>query len=316
MSNFSNPIFHDETKAREWLEAELWPDGPVCPHCGTIGEATLLKGKSTRPGVYKCKACRRPFTVTVRTIYERSHIPLHKWLAATQLMMSSKKGMSALQIHRLLGITPRSAWFMCHRIRESLRETKPEALGGENRIVEVDETYVGGKEKNRHAWKRTGLGGAANKETVFSLVERGGRARSFHVASVSSNNLRTILNAQLHPETALMTDGAGQYRHMHKDFKHESVNHDAGEYVRGSVHTNTIENYFSIFKRGIIGTYHHVSQQHLKRYLAEFDFRYNERQALKVDDAQRMTKSVQGIVGKRLTYHQIGGGTNNDGRLE
>ncbi len=192
---------------------------------------------------------RRKFTALVGTVMERSHIPLSKWLLAMHLMCASKKGISAHQLHRMLGITYKSAWFMAHRIREAMRELHPEKsgpLGGEGKTVEVDETYVGGKEKNRHRSKRTGQGGAAGKETVFSLVERGGRARSFHVASVSSNNLRAILGAQLHPRNALMTDGAGQYRHMGKDFAHQSVNHDAGEYVRGSAHTNTIESYFAI----------------------------------------------------------------------
>ena len=306
MSDFSNPIFHDETKARKWLEARVWPNGPVCPKCGVVGEARLMQGKSHRPGLYQCNACRQPFTVTVGTLYERSKIPLHKWLAATHLMMASKKGMSALEIGRLLGFSKKTAWFVCHRIRESLRETNLTPLGGEGKFVEADETYVGGKEKNKHVGKRKreNIGGIG-KEAVFALVERGGRVRSQQVPSVSAKTLRPIMVEQINKATALMTDDAGQYRHMHKDFaRHEVVNHGILEYVRGDAHTNTIEGYFSILKRGITGTYHHVSAQHLKRYLAEFDFRYNERENLGVSDAQRMEKSLKGIVGKRMTYRR------------
>ena len=306
MSDFSNPIFHDETKAREWLEARVWPNSPVCPKCGVVGDATLMQGKSHRPGLYQCNACRQPFTVTVGTLYERSKIPLHKWLAATHLMMASKKEMSALEIGRLLGFSKKTAWFVCHRIRESLRETNLTPLGGEGKFVEADETYVGGKEKNKHVGKRKreNIGGIG-KEAVFALVERGGRVRSQQVPSVSAKTLRPIMVEQVNKATALMTDDAGQYRHMHKDFaRHEVVNHGILEYVRGDAHTNTIEGYFSILKRGITGTYHHVSAQHLKRYLAEFDFRYNERESLGVSDAQRMEKSIKGIVGKRMTYRR------------
>lgn len=305
-SVLSNPIFHDETAAREWLEARLWKDGPICPKCGTVDEATLMQGKSHRPGLYQCNACRQPFTVTVGTLYERSKIPLHKWLAATHLMMASKKGMSALEIGRLLGISKKSAWFLCHRIRESLRPTSLTPMGGEGKFVEADETYIGGKETNKHRSKRNSKNiGGMGKEPVFALVERKGHVRSQHVPGVSAKTLRPILVAQVDAKTFLMTDDAGQYRHMHKDFNHQTVNHGAGEYVRGEAHTNTIENYFSILKRGITGTFHHVSQQHLKRYLAEFDYRYNEREALGISDVARFEKSIPGIVGKRLTYRRI-----------
>ncbi len=302
MSDFSNPIFHDETKARKWLEARLWPDGPICPHCGTFDEATLMKGKSHRPGLYNCNACRQPFTITVGTLYERSKIPLHKWLAATHLMMASKKGMSALQIGRMLGLSKKTAWFVCHRIRESLRESKfDEPLGGPNKVVEADETYVGGKAKNRK-------GKVPPKEAVVALVERDGRVRSFHVQAVSAKTLRPILVTQVSRKSYLMTDDSTVYPKIGKEYAgHGTVNHSIEEYVRGGFwHTNTVENYFSIMKRGITGVYHHVSQQHLKRYLAEYDFRYNEREALGVSDAERMEKSIQGIVGKRLTYRRTG----------
>jgi transposase-like protein len=304
MSDLSKPIFHDEAKAREWLETELWPNGPVCPKCGVIDQATLMQGESHRPGLYQCNACREPFTVTVGTLYERSKVPLNKWLAATHLMMASKKGMSALQIGRLLGLSKKTAWFLCHRIRESLRETNPDMLGGDGKTVEMDETFVGGLEKNKHRSKRKHKGtGGTGKEAVYSLVERGGRVRSYHVASVNAENLRPIIKAQIDGATVVYTDEGATSKSLGRTFeKHESVNHSIGEYVRGDAHTNTIEGYFSIMKRGINGVYHHVSQQHLKRYLAEFDFRYNERSALGVNDAERMAKSVKGIVGKRLTY--------------
>ena len=306
MSDFSNPIFHNETKARKWLEARIWPDGPICPHCGVIGEATLMKGNSHRPGLYQCNACRAPFTVTVGTLYERSKVPLHKWLAATHFMMASKKGMSALQIGRMLGLSKKTAWFVCHRIRESLRDSKfDEPLGGKNKIVEADETYVGGKARNRK-------GRIPPKEAVFALVEREGKVRSFHVQAVSAKTLRRILFTTASRESYLMTDEATTYTSTGRGFAgHGTVNHSIQEYVRGGFwHTNTVENYFSILKRGITGVYHHVSQQHLKRYLAEYDFRYNEREALGVSDAERMAKAIPGIVGKRLTYRRTGDGAN------
>jgi transposase-like protein len=309
MSDFSNPIFHDEAKAREWLEARLWPHGPICPHCAVIGDCTLMKGKTTRPGLYQCNACREPFTVTVGTLYERSKVPLHKWLAATHLMMASKKGMSALEVGRLLGFSKKTAWFVCHRIRESLRESNPEPMGGGGSVVEIDETYIGGKEHNRHENKKKRLGtGTIGKEPVFSLVERKGRVRSQHVEKVTGANLKPIIKAQLHRDTHVMTDEGGQYKDLGLSFaSHGTVRHGAGEYVRGNVYTNTVEGYFSILKRGITGTFHHVSQQHLKRYLAEFDFRYNERESLGVNDAERFNRAIPGIVGKRLTYRRTDG---------
>lgn len=307
-NELSNPVFQDADKARKWLEAHLWTDGPVCPQCGTIGNATALP---TRPGWYQCNApaCRAQFTVTVGTLFERSHIPLNKWLMAAFMLCCSKKGVSTHQMHRMIGVSYKSTWFMMHRLREAMREGKfPTPLGGKGKTVEIDETFVGGKEKNKHLSKRKHIGtGGMGKEAVFSLVERGGSVRSHHVPAVNAKTLRPILVSQVDRGSFLMTDEAAPSKMMGREFgNHQSVNHAIGEYVRGGAHTNTIEGYFSILKRGITGTYHHVSQQHLKRYLAEFDFRYNERSALGVSDNERAAKALKGIVGKRLTYRRTG----------
>jgi len=313
MSILSRPYFHDEAAAFQFLEGLLWASGPVCPKCGTVGEAGKLEGvKSkasaknpegvTRQGLWKCYACRQQFTVRVGTVFESAHIPLHKMLQAVYLLSSSKKGISAHQIHRALEITYKSAWFLCHRIREAMREGKVPPMGGEGKTVEIDETYIGGRDKNKHAHKRPRVGrGGITKEIAFSLVERGGKVRSHHVANVSGKTLRPILAEQLDAASYVMSDTGGA--RLAKDYaKHGMVNHGIGEYVRGEVSTNTVEGYFSILKRGINGVYHHVSPQHLKRYLTEFDFRYNERAALGVEDAERASKALKGIVGKRLTY--------------
>jgi transposase-like protein len=307
--DLTDKTFTDETAARAHFEKMRWPDGPICPHCGTIDEATELHGESTRAGLYKCRACQKPFTATMGTLYEKSHIPLHKWLFATHLMTASKKGISAHQLWRMLGFgSYRTAWFMAHRIREGMRELFPEEspLGGEGKKVEIDETFVGGLEKNKHRNKRKHAGtGGAGKEAVFSLVERKGRVRSHHVTEISAKTLRPILQAHVDAATFIMTDEGGAAKKIGGEFeRHGFVNHGIGEYVRGDIHINTAEDYFSVFKRGIYGTFHHVSQQHLKRYLAEFDFRYNERSALGVNDKMRAAKAVKGVVGKRLTYHQ------------
>lgn len=301
-------IFHDEDAAREHFQALRWPHGPVCPHCGTVDNATEMKGRTTRPGLFKCrsKECRKPFSATMGTLYERSHIPLHKWLLATHLMVSSKKGISAHQLYRMLGFgSYKTAWFMAMRIREAMNPADPAPLGGEGKFVEADETYVGGKDKNKHAHKRVGVRGGSQKEAVVTLVERDGRARSFHVANVTAKTLRRVIVANTHRTSHLMTDGAALYPAVGREFAaHSSVNHVGGEYVRGSAHSNTVENYFSILKRGITGTFHRVSEAHLSRYLCEFDFRYSHRSGLGVTDTMRAAECMRGVVGKRLTYRQ------------
>jgi transposase-like protein len=303
--NLTDPIFTNEDAARKHFEAIRWPNGPVCPHCAAENQATELKGKSTRPGVYKCRACSKPFTATIGTVYERSHIPLHKWLLATHLLCSSKKGMSAHQLFRMLGFgSYRTAWFMAHRIREGMTDTSHKTtggLGGANKVVEVDESYVGGKAKNRAHRE------PAPKKAVLSLVERNGRVASFHVANVTAKTVRPLIVTNASRASALMTDESPIYPRIGKEFaSHGTVNHSANEYARlaGYMHTNTAENFFSILKRGITGVYHSVSEAHLHRYLAEFDFRYNNRSGLGVEDTERAMKAVAGTAGKRLTYRQ------------
>lgn len=305
-SALSAPWFHDEAAAYAKLESILWPNGPYCPRCGGFDRITKVRGG--RLGLWRCGPCKRQFRVTVGTVFESAHVPLNLWFQTMHLLCTSKKGMSSHQIHRVLGVTYKTAWFMTHRIREAMAPHSEllAALGGDGKIVEADETFVGGREKNKHASKRTeGNLGGKGKEAVFSLVERGGTVRSHHVPAVDAKTLRPILKAQLDSASYLMTDGEGQYRVLGPMFaKHEAVNHGIAEYVRGEAHTNTntVEGYFSILKRGIVGTYHHVSQQHLKRYLAEFDFRYNARVSLGVGDIERTERALRGIVGKRLTY--------------
>ena len=310
--NLTDPIFTDKAKAREHLEATRWPNGPECPHCGVVNEATRFNGKAHRAGVYKCNACQEQFTATVGTVFERSKVPLNKWLLANYLMTSSKKGVSAHQLHRTLGVTYKTAWFMAHRLREAMREEGPAPLGGEGKVVEADETVVGGKERNKRLSKRNPKNiGAVGKSVAFTLVERNGRARSFHVANVSGRTLGPIIRKNVSRKSALMTDDAGQYRPIGREFaRHESVNHGIEEYVRGDAHSNTVEGFFSILKRGVIGVYHHVSEAHLHRYLSEFDFRYSNRIALGVNDEQRSDEALRGIGGKRLTYRRTSEGAN------
>lgn len=297
MDDILAPRFIDPVAARKHLEALRWPDGAECPHCELI-DATPLKGKAHREGVYQCNQCREQFTVTVGTVFEKSKIPLNKWLLANHLLCASKKGMSAAQIGRMLGVTYKTAWFMMHRIREAMKNDNPGPLGGEGKVVEADETYVGGIQGNRSN-KRVG-----KKKVVMTLVERSGEARSFHIANIHGNTLRSVLVTNVDRASQLMTDQAYVYKHAGKEFKgHGAVLHGLREYVRGDVHSNTAENFFSIFKRGVIGTYHHMSEAHLHRYTAEFDFRYNTRL---ISDRERSELALKGIAGKRLTYRRIG----------
>jgi transposase-like protein len=313
-STFDKPQFQDADKARQYLESVRWPNGPVCPHCGVeSADHYALKGKAHRPGLWKCKDCRSQFSVTVGTVFERSKVPLHQWMQAVYLLCSSKKGCSAHQLQRSLGVKYKTAWFMAHRIREAMKPNGGGILGGPGKVVEIDETYVGGKEKNKHASKRTSASGGKGKQIVFSLVERDGKVRSHHVPTVHSTNLRPILHSQVHAKTRVMSDTGGA--RLAVDFEsHGMVNHSAGEYVKGDISTNTVEGYFSILKRGIIGTFHHVSPQHLQRYATEFDFRYNHRERReKIDgkwvkvgfnDTERTDALLKHISGKRLTYRR------------
>jgi transposase-like protein len=308
----TDKIYHDDEAARAHLEAQRWPNGPYCPHCGEAEEIAKLEGDAASKGLYNCRSCRTKFSVTVGTVFERSHIGLAKWLLAFRLMASSKKGISAKQLERTLGVTYKTAWFMAHRIREAMADNSPAPMGGEGMIVEADETAIGGKEKNKRLSKRSGKNiGMVGKQVAFTLVERGGRARSFHVANVSGKTLRPIIVKNVRRASTLMTDDAGQYRPIGVEFAdHQTVNHGVEEYVRGQWHSNTVESYFAILKRGVIGTFHSISEAHLHRYVAEFDFRYNTRTALGVDDTTRTNEALKGSTGKRLTYRRIGQGAN------
>jgi transposase-like protein len=295
-------IYTDENAARKHLESLLWPDGPICPRCKGVNTATKLEGKSTRPGVYKCRPCQKPFSVTVGTVFERSHIPLHQWVYATHLLTASKKGISSHQLMRMLGVTYKTAWFMSHRIREGMRPAEFTPMGGSGSAVEADETLIGRREgilgRNIHQ-------GSAHKNIVLTLVERGGSARSFHINSASIDTIAPILRMNIIRESRLMTDKAPIYKNVGKEFsEHGSVDHSIDEYVRGDIHSNTVEGYYSIFKRGMKGIYQHCAEKHLHRYLSEFDFRYSNRIALGVGDAERARRALGGIKGKRLTYRR------------
>lgn len=293
--------FHNEEAARAHLEAVRWPNGPVCPHCGGVERNVHLEGKAHRPGLLFCGDCRTQFSVTVGTVFEDSKVPLHKWVYANHLLCTSKKGISSKQLERVLKVSYKTAWFMSHRLRKAMEKTPTGPLGGSGKIVEVDETYYG---KKKGAEIRQGSG--KHKHRIVSLVERSGDVRSFHVASVSAANLKPLLRAQIDQRTHLMTDEATRYWRIGKEFAaHSSVNHSIKEYARGNVTTNSAEGFFSILKRGLTGIYQHVSEQHLQRYVAEFDFRYNNRESQGINDEQRAATLLKGIEGKRLTYRRI-----------
>ena len=295
MSTLSASYFHDEAAAFAELETTLWPHGPVCPRCGGLDRITVVKG--ARTGLRRCGPCKRQFTVTVGTVFESSHVKLNVWLQAVYLLCSSKKGISSHQLMRTLDVTYKTAWFMTHRIREAMASGNLPPFGGQGMTVEIDETFIGKKDG---APVRRGY---AHKHAVMTLVERGGSARSFHVDGTSAADLLPIIKANVLPGTRVMTDEAGQYAHLGKYFtEHDFTRHSAGEYVRGETHTNTVEGFYSVFKRGMKGIYQHCSEKHLHHYVAEFDFRYNNLVRLGVDDKQRTVSTLKGIVGKRLTY--------------
>jgi len=299
--------FHDEAAAYDYLETRLWPNGPVCPHCGGVDRVGKLQGKSTRVGVYKCYQCRKPFRVTVGTVFESSHVPLRIWLQCVHLMASSKKGISSNQLSRTLGVTLKTAWFMSHRVREAMRTLGLAPMGGIGQTVEIDETGFG---KVAGAPKRGNFRMGALGRTVLTLVERGGSARSFHVEGTTLGQLLPIIRANVNRESAVMTDAASWYKFLQGYTgvaSHDTVHHENDEYVRREggkvISTNAVEGYYSIFKRGMKGIYQHCGENHLHRYLAEFDFRYSNRVALGVSDVARADRALKGIVGKRLTYH-------------
>ena len=322
MFDLTNPIYSDAAKAREYLEGIHWPNGPTCPHCGNVEQGTMVKvegaKQSHRDGLWYCNACRGQFTVTVGTVFERSHVPLNKWVLAAHLMAASKKGVSGHQLMRTLGVTYKTAWFMAHRLRKAMEEDTASSgpIGGEGKTVEIDETYVGKKDVSTPSPQRKGKPykypkKAIRKRTVVALVERGGSVRSFHVETATVASVGAILSANAHPASTLYSDESRLYPpHAGRFAGHGTVKHSAGEYARYEgervVHTNTIENVFSVFKRGMHGVYQHCGEAHLHRYLAEFDFRYNRRSTLGVEDRERTEDLLRGAIGKRLTYRRIG----------
>uniref|UniRef100_UPI003B525639 IS1595 family transposase n=1 Tax=Roseovarius indicus TaxID=540747 RepID=UPI003B525639 len=312
MSVLSKPYMHDEAEAFKHVESIIWTDGPVCPHCGVVDRAYRLEGVRTKPskknpegverhGLWKCRDCRKQFTVRKNTIFEDSHIPMHKWLQAIHLMVSSKKGISSHQLHRVLEITHKSAWFMSHRIREAMRSDTSVDFGAGGGDVEIDETFIGvDKDANTDVKSRNWV----QRNKLLTLVDRNtGKARSMVIDDLKVSTIAPIVAENVAREARILTDEAPRYKGFAKAYAgHEAVNHGAGEYGRGDVHTNTIEGYFSIFKRGMKGVYQHCAKKHLHRYAAEFEFRYNNRAALEVDDVERFRRVLDATLGKRLTY--------------
>lgn len=311
MSVLNRPYFYDEKAAFEHVESVLWPQGPVCPKCGNMDKHYKLEGVRSKPskknpegierhGLYKCAECRKQFTVRIGTIFEESHLPLHKWLQALHLVCSSKKGISANQLHRTLEVTLKTAWFLGHRIREAMRVDSLSPMGGSGKSVEIDETFIGrlqGIEKK--------VRGQGTQNTVLTLVERGGPARSFHVTSATVGQIVPIVRKNIDKESNVQTDESRVYVGVGQEFaSHGTVLHAKKEYARGADYTNTVEGYFSIFKRGMRGIYQHCAEHHLHRYLAEYDFRYSNRVGLGCDDSERSNRALLGVAGKRLTYRQ------------
>jgi transposase-like protein len=306
MSVLKDAHFHNEEAAYAWVEARVWPNGPICPHCGGVERISKMQGKSTRIGAYKCYHCRKPFTVKVGTVFESSHVPLHLWLQAMFLLCSSKKGISSNQLHRTLGVTLKTAWFMSHRIREAMRSGDLAPMGGAGGIVEADETYYGDKDVITTRTRR-GKSGLSSKRSILALVERGGYVRTFHVERATKVAVTDVITQNVSREARLHTDESRLYHGIGEHVaSHHSVHHSALEYARREgdivIHTNTVEGVFSIFKRGMRGVYQHCSEKHLHRYLAEYDFRYNNRIALGVNDVMRTENAIRAIIGKRLTY--------------
>ena len=304
MCNITAPHFQDPEKAREYLESLRWPEAPVCPHCGSVGAYSISGG---REGLYKCKSCRAQFTVTVGTVFEKSRVPLNKWLIAVYLMASSKKGISSKQLERTLGVTYKTAWFMTHRIREAMNEESGGLFGTGGGFVEADETFIGKSERNKVPGRTRGM---HDKQKVFSLIDRETkRAKSVVIKNLSAGHIKPIIGKHVSKEAILMTDEAPRYKQIGKDYAlHRAVNHSNKEYVNRKnplIHTNTIENYFSVFKRGMRGVYQHCKEVHLHRYLNEFDFRYNYREKNGYNDAMRADAILKGIQGKRLTYNPV-----------
>ncbi len=308
-TTLTDPMFHDEDVARAHLEAVRWPNGAVCPHCGSV-DVLRMQGEAHRKGAFHCRDCRGQFSVTVGSVFERSHVPLHKWVLATHLLTSSKKGMASLQLSRMLGVTYKTAWFMSHRIREAMTDANAAPLGGEGSVIEADEAYQGKKETPVPSVHRRGRpyikkGKAASKRAIVALVERGGEVRVTHMPKVTSKNIRDFAVRNADRASRLHTDESNLYPSFGGEFAaHETVNHGAKEYARGDVTTNSVEGFFGIFKRGMHGVYQHCGEQHFQRYLNEFAFRYNNRIKLGVDDAERATIALRGIAGKRLTYRR------------
>ena len=296
--------FHNEEAALEYVERNLWPEGPVCPFCGECERIGRLEGKTTRAGLRKCYACKKPFTVRIGTIFEGSHLKLHLWLQVIHLMCASKKGISTREIQRLLQCSMKTAWFFTHRIREAMTPGNSDAspIGGSGKTVEADEMFLAKSPKTRRYEDEKRH--ARSAPMVMALVERGGNVRSVYL---DDKNVRGALRKHLDFDSRLVTDKAMHYRNVMKKGQHEAVDHGKGEYVRGDVHTNTLEGYFSLFKRGLVGVYQHMDERHLPRYLAEFDFRQNTRSKLGINDAMRAEIALKSVVGKRLTYETTGG---------